>query len=211
MTTNVRIKTLPPAVPGGAPRAVTDKVFLVQQRKVEALGYPRTLEPGDVVALSDEEAQTALRRLPHELEITLDAPTRPLYYPSADEALMTSARFNPTSAGRAEQAKAAMAAELEAAQAPAAQARLAEVQAMEERLAAIERREIELGLRPDPNAPTELDAELESVPATNNAAAPDDLKQAVEEAAAAAGAGDEVAKTEPPAARRRRASAAANG
>lgn len=191
MTINVRIKTIPPSTPGGEPRSVTTKVFLVEQKMIEGVGFPRALEPGDVVALKDEVAMEYLKKLPFELEMTAEEPTRPLYFENRDIAHQTSRNFNPRSAGRAEEAKAAMAKVLAEAQAPEAQAELKRVQELDAREAALVEREKALGLM-GPTPEELLDAELADTPAANNALSPEDMRRIKAAAELEAGEGDEV-------------------
>ena len=173
---NVQIKQLPPTTPGGEPRAVTTKVFL---REVQgADGYCRPLEPGEVVALEDDEARHALASLPYELEMTMNDATRPLYFRNADEAAMTSEFFNPNSAGRAEQAKQAMANMMEDAAKPENIALVEQANELAAREQAIRDREIELGIIEDPSAMEDtLDKELEDYEPSNNTLVPSEFKQ----------------------------------
>lgn len=84
----------------------TTKVFIrpgSEQRK-----GCRPLEPGEIVHLDKKEAQSLLEALPNHVEMTFEPPTRPLYYNSQYEAEITSMNFNAVTAGRADEAKAAM-------------------------------------------------------------------------------------------------------
>ena len=185
MTTNVRIKLMPPRSENEAPRAVTPKVFLERETVREDGSYCRALEPNEVVALPDEQAAAALRALPFELEVTLDPPTRPLYFRNTDEARLTSQYYKPGAAGRADEAARAMKQMLEEAQSPEGQAKIAEINELAEREARIREREIELGLIEDPDAfEKELDADLADVPASDNASSPAEM-QAHQQATAA--------------------------
>ncbi len=205
MTTNVRIKLMPPRVDGEDPRAVTPKIFLESETPREDGSVCRALEPNEVVALDDEFAQRALRALPFELEVTMDAPTRPLYFKNTDEARLTSQFYAPGSAGRADEAAKAMTRMLEDAQSPESQAKMADINDHASREARIREREIELGLIEDPDAfEQELDAELANVPAANNMLSPAELDQQQKAAAAelAQEAGVEVGEVETPAVER---------
>ena len=198
---NVRIKLLPPDVPGGEPRAVTQRVFL--RPGAEMAKGCRPLEPGEVVALEDDGAREAIRKLPFELEIAEDPPTRPLYFRNADEARMTSDSFNPNTAGRVEAAKEAMKRMLEDAQSENAQVMMDAVNDLERREAAIRAREIELGLVDAPPDEAALDDDLQDYVPENNAMTTAELKEIREKAAAEREAeGAEAA--EPPKQRRRR-------
>lgn len=179
---NVRIKLLPPSTPGGEPRAVTQKLFL--RSGAEMATGCRPLEPGEIVALEDDEALNALSKLPYELERTELPPTRPLYFRNLDEANMTSQFFNPNSAGRAEQAKKAMQQMWEDAKKPENAATMEVINDLEQREAAIAAKEIELGLRKAPENFDEIDKELEAegVEAANNTTSNAELKDLAAEA-----------------------------
>lgn len=131
-TINVRIKLMP----GNPPRPATGKVFFAPDR---SKGIARALEPGEVVTLPAGEAKEMLERLPYELEMTMDDPTRPVYFGSADEAHLTSQYLNPQTQGRADDQARAVAALRE----QMAHDKRDELLAREE---AIARREAELGL-----------------------------------------------------------------
>ena len=207
---NVRIKQFPAEVPGGAPRPATTKVFL--RSGAEMRSGCRPLEPGEVVALEDDEAQALLAHLPYELEMTLDPPTRPLFFKNADEAQLTSQFYNPATAGRAEQAKEAMKRAMAEANAPENQKRIEEINALAAREEAIRRREIELGLIPDPEAvEKQLDDELESegVVASDNVMTPEELEALRQSEASIARAQDPAPEPATQPRRRRRRSAAA--
>jgi len=208
MTINVRIKQFPPEHKDGAPRPATYKVFL--RSGAEMREGCRPLEPGEVVALDDDEARALLQHLPFELEVTMDPPTRPLFFRNSDEAQLTSQFYNPATAGRAEQAKAAMKQAMEDANAPENQKRIEEINALEAREAAIRQKEIELGLRPDPDAlEKSLDAELETegITAADNVMPPAEL-EALKNAELHRNSETEV-ETAPPVRRRRRSKSAA--
>ena len=175
---NVRIKTLPPPSEGELPRAVTTKIFLVDSRPREDGSVARPLEPNEVVELDHELAQLALARLPHELELTLDPATRPLYFSDADKAAMTSQSFNPNTHGRAEQAKAAMAEMLEEAQSGESVAEAESIIERQERQIAELQAQVEalLGQQTEETLEDVIDADLdaEGVEAGNNAAVRED-------------------------------------
>ena len=101
-TLNVRIKQIPG--PNEQLVHATTKVCLVAGNR-----RARYLEPGDVVALNRELAQDILSKIPGYVELTAEPANRPLYYATVNDAEMTSQSYNPITAGRAEEAKAAMA------------------------------------------------------------------------------------------------------
>lgn len=173
MATNVKIKTFPSGV-GGESTPATTKVFL--RSGSEKKRGCRPLEPGEVVALDDAEAKTLLEVMPNYLEVTFEKPTRPLYFSSQSEAELTSASFNPSTYGRADEAKKAMEAVKTAMDIQAAKE-----QELAEREAAIARRELQLDLIDDNTEPTvedQLDADLEGyVPDANNAVSRDGLSR----------------------------------
>ena len=70
MTKNVKIKTGPPLHEGGPGVPVNDGIWLVS-------GTPR-LRPGEVVILTDKQADASLKALPYHLELTEDPHTRQL-------------------------------------------------------------------------------------------------------------------------------------
>lgn len=180
---NVRIKLIPSQTADGTPHAVTTKVFL--RAGSEMRKGCRPLEPGEVVALDDEEAKALLAKLPYEMEMTLEPPTRPLYFENADQAAMTSQFFNPSSAGRAEQAKSAMQEMLKQANDPKAEEEIARINALEDRERKIREREIELGLVEDAQTfEDELDVALKDEPVGDNKLSPAELKARQAEAIA---------------------------
>lgn len=217
---NVRIKLLPPANPGGEPRAVTTRFWI--RGNVDVRAGARPLEPNEVVALDAVEARIILAKRPYELEQTFDPPTRPLFFRNQDEADMTSQSFNPATAGRAEEAKVAMKAAMEEANTPEAKAEAQRLLGIEEREEAVRQREIELGLIENPNELEDrLEEDLEGyVPANNTVITDADANTLREEAeepaptrevvvAEAITADPVTAETPNPAPRRRRRRAAA--
>lgn len=103
-TINVRIKTFP----GKPPRPATTRVQLpkltADQRQAGMVERP--LEPGEVVSMPKEMALDFLAHLEHELEITVNDPTRPIYFNDAFEAERTSENFRPGVQPRSEEVKA---------------------------------------------------------------------------------------------------------
>lgn len=184
---NVKIKMFPSMTAHGQPTPATTKVFLRGHEDV--LKGARPLEPGEIVALDKDEAMQLLAHCPLEVEMTLEDPTRPLFFRNRHEAEITSQFYNPSSAGRAEDAKKAMARMLEDAQNEDNTAVMDVINDLDDREAKIRAREIELGLRePEPGEDDELmgsiDKELDDYQASNNTLSDGELKN-IRDAAAA--------------------------
>lgn len=202
------------------PQYATTKVFI----RAGCSNGNRPLEPEEVVTLDKAEADPLLRKLGDLLTVTDEPATRPLVFSSQHEADMTSMDYNPATAGRAEEAKAAMKKIAEEMadgtyeQTPMPD--MAELQAsLDEREQAIIQREIELGIRTAPvtsyptpeqtELETQLDADLQDYePSPDNAVTRESIEEERKKAKAEA---KTEAKTETkanPQTRRRRARSA---
>jgi hypothetical protein len=137
---NIRIKSFGS---GKYHRTAATKVFI--RDSTETRKGCRWLEPGEIVAMDDDEAAALVKASNNTLEITLEAPNRPMYF-SNPSAAADSSMHNVAYPGRADEAKKAMEKELQLMQEKAAQDKVKADQ-LNSREEAIRLREIELGLR----------------------------------------------------------------
>ncbi len=184
--TDINIKIRAFGLRSNRPQVATGK-FMLRSSAETARGC-RWLEPGEVVAMPEDEARNLLIAGGEYIEQTIDAPNRPLYFRNAAEAAETSS-FSPKHPGRAEHARKKMAevfaemlenAEAEAAanvSQPPARADIGDlsIEELEQMIAAKRGEHPEQLVIPDP-LEAQLDKELEDYQPGINAVSPAEIE-----------------------------------